>query len=81
MDKMWIEDGILHVEQTYVNTADIIMRKPNPRTETHIFKYTKEDIKDVLFNLYHDSHTRELSDSEYELMDEYATMYEMFKGV
>ena len=79
MDKKYIKDGILYVEQTYINTADILMGKSNPRTETHIFKHTKEDIKDTLFNLYYNFHKRELRDSEYDLIDEYESMYEMFE--
>lgn len=79
-EKMYFEGDVLCVEKVYVNSADLLMRKPNPREEICIQRHTKEEIEKTLFNLYRQiRNDDDVSDAIYDLIDDYEEMLDMFE--
>ena len=79
-EKMYFEGNVLCVEKIYVNSVDLLMRKPNPREEVFIERHTKEDIEKELFYLYRQTRNNDdVSDAIYDLIYDYEEMLDMFE--
>ena len=79
-EKMYFEGDILCIEKIYVNSVDLLMRKPNPREEVFIERHTKEDIEKELFYLYRQTRNNDdISDAIYDLIYDYEEMLDMFE--
>lgn len=87
MDKIYKDGSCVVVEKQYLDTMDVLCCIENPRTETTVIRYTKEDVKQELnflnenkYNLSYDSESYDSGSDGYfmqlEFLDEQIEFFE-----
>ena len=77
MDKIYRDGNCVVIESQHVDTMDLLYRVENPRTETTITKYTKEEIEQELSSLEDSKNSLSFDSESYDAgNDSYFTQLE-----